>query len=314
MNKSVYGYINLMLCVLLWAFVPVVTKKTLVELDHLQFLLYSTIFSLLIIGVFFIKQKKYKLIKVYKPKSLLNMLFLGMLGNYFYYVFLYAAIDHTTASEGFILAYTWPMLVLILSFVILKEKVTAKKILGVITSFVGIIIITTKGDITGFTFTSVYGDALALIGAFTFALFSVLGKKNTYDRIFSVFMYYVAALIFIVPTVFFASSFVLPSKDIIIWVLINGFFVNGISYLFWFNALDRVKTQMISSLLYLTPFVSLIYIKIFLDEPILISAIIGLCIIVIGVVSQYISLKKRKNKPMNIHENIHGTLNRDTSI
>jgi len=37
----------------------------------------------------------------------------------------------TPASEGFILAYTWPILVLILSFVILKDKVTMQKFAGI---------------------------------------------------------------------------------------------------------------------------------------------------------------------------------------
>jgi hypothetical protein len=42
----------------------------------------------------------------------------------------------------------------------------------------------------------------------------------------------------------------------------------------------------------LTQFVSLIYISIFLDEKILISSVVGLTIIVVGVLSQYIKLNK----------------------
>jgi len=39
------------------------------------------------------------------------------------------------AQEGFILAYTWPIWVLLLAFVILKEQVTLKKILAILISF-----------------------------------------------------------------------------------------------------------------------------------------------------------------------------------
>ncbi|WP_414648747.1 hypothetical protein [Clostridium sp.] len=51
---------------------------------------------------------------------------------------------------------------------------------------------------------------------------------------------------------------------------------------------------MVSNLLYLTPFISLIYISIFLNERILISAVVGIVVMVLGVLSQYIKINKYK--------------------
>lgn len=287
-NKRKNAYFNLALCILLWASIPVATKKILVELDNLQTLFYSTVFSLLVMGILMIVQKKKKELKKYSIRQYSIMFFLGFLGNYLYYILLYGAIDKTTASEGFILAYTWPMLVLVLSFIILKEKVTLKKLVGVFISFFGIIIITTNGNITKFNLTNLYGDVLALSGAIVFALFSVLGKKYNFDKTISVFIYFLCALIFLIPTVLNFSGLVLPSSNVWIWIIYNGVFVNGVSYIFWFKALEGGETAIISNILYLTPFVSLIYISIFLDEKILMSSVIGLVVIVFGVVLQYI--------------------------
>ncbi|GAA0178832.1 DMT family transporter [Clostridium sediminicola] len=287
-NKRRNAYLNLFLCILLWASIPVATKKILVELDNLQTLFYSTVFSLLVMGILMIVQKKKKELKKYSIRQYSIMFFLGFLGNYLYYILLYGAIDKTTASEGFILAYTWPMLVLVLSFIILKEKVTLKKVVGVLISFFGIIIITTNGNITKFNLTNLYGDILALSGAIVFALFSVLGKKYNFDKTISVFIYFLSALIFLIPTVLNFSGLVLPSSNVWIWIIYNGVFVNGVSYIFWFKALEGGETAIISNVLYLTPFVSLIYISIFLDEKILMSSVIGLVVIVFGVVLQYI--------------------------
>ncbi|PAB60099.1 DMT family transporter [Anaeromicrobium sediminis] len=290
-SKRFSAYFNLALCILLWASIPVATKKILVELDNLQTLFYSTILSTLVLGILLILQKKTKDLKKYNKNEYTKMFSLGFLGNYLYYVLLYGALERTTASEGFILAYTWPMLVLVLSFIILKEKVTAKKIVGVFISFIGIIIITTKGDIIDFNLTSLSGDILAITGAFVFALFSVLGKKYNFDKTISVFIYFLSALIFLIPTVAIFSKFVLPSSKVLIWIIYNGVFVNGISYIFWFKALENGETHVISNLLYLTPFVSLVYISIFLDEKILISSIVGLIVIIFGVLSQYFNIK-----------------------
>lgn len=291
-SKRFSAYFNLSLCILLWASIPVVTKKILVELDNLQMLFYSTILSTLVLGILVIFQKKVRDFKEYDRKQYGAMFMLGFLGNYLYYVFLYGALKRTTASEGFILAYTWPILVLILSFVILKEDVTLKKIVGILISFTGIIIITTKGSMLELNLTSLTGDVLALCGALVFALFSVLGKKYNFDKTISVFIYFFIASIFIVPTVLIFSEFVLPSTKVLPWIIYNGIFVNGISYIFWFKALEHGETHIISNLLYLTPFISLIYISIFLNEKILLSSVIGLVVIVSGVLSQYIKSKR----------------------
>jgi len=64
----------------------------------------------------------------------------------------------------------------------LKEQVTSKKILAILISFIGIIIIVTQGKIFSFALTNLSGDLLAISGAFVFALFSILGKKHHYDK------------------------------------------------------------------------------------------------------------------------------------
>lgn len=291
-TRKFNAYFNLVLCVLLWAFIPIATKKILVELDNLQTLLYSTLLSTLVLGILLLFQKKIKDLKKYNLRDYLAMLFLGFLGNYLYYVFVYGAFSKTTASEGFILVYTWPIMVLLLSFIILKDKVTIQKIAGILISFFGIIVITTKGDITSFNLTNLQGSILALCGALVFALFSVLGKKFSFDKTISVFIYFLSALIFIVPTVLVFSKITIPSFEVWLWIIFNGVLINGVSYIFWFKALEDGETHIISNLLYFTPFISLIYISIFLDEQILISAVIGLIVIVGGVLSQYLKIKK----------------------
>jgi len=296
MKKIIKGkaYLNLALCILLWAAIPVVTKMSLEELDNFQVLFYSTVFSTIIMGVLVIIQKKQYLLRSFTKDDYSKILPLGFLGNCLYYVFLYGAFEHTSASEGFILAYSWPMLVLVLSFVILKEAVTFKKIMGVLVSFIGIMVITSKGDIAALSFTSNVGNLMSLVAAFIFALFSVLGKKHNYDQTVSVFLYFLSALICLLPIMMALSSFVIPSLKVLPWLMINGFFINGISYVFWFKALEDGETHIISNLLYLTPFVSLIYIAIVLKEEILMSSVVGLMVIVGGVLLQYAKPEKMR--------------------
>lgn len=258
-------------------------------------LFYSTIFSCIVMCGIVLFEKKTRVLTSYSISDYTKTGVLGFLGTYLYYVLLYAALALTSASEGFILAYTWPMLVIIIAFPLLRERLTIKKICSILMSFFGIVVIVTHGSIFALSFTSLQGDILALGGAGVFALFSVLGKKYQYDQVVSVFIYFVTALVFITPTLFLFSSLKIPSFHVWLWLLLNGFLVNGISYIFWFKALEYGDTSVISNALYLTPFLSLVYIALFLGEKILISSIVGLVIIVTGIILQSVSLRQKKS-------------------
>ena len=185
------------------------------------------------------------------------------------------------------------MLVILLAFPLLRERLTLKKLCSLFISFLGIVVIVTHGRLFTLSLTSLQGDMLALGGAAVFALFSVLGKKYRYDQVVSVFIYFVTALVFIIPTLFFLSSLKIPSWHIWLWLLLNGLVVNGISYIFWLKALEYGDTSVISNALYVTPFLSLVSITLFLGEPILLSSRVGLIIIVVGIVLQSVNLRQK---------------------
>src|SRR2546421_1935872 len=293
LNKTARSFFYLGLCILSWGLIPVVTKNILVELNSLQMLFYSTIFSCVVMYCIVLFEKKTHVLKTYTVSDYTKIGMLGFLGTYVYYVLLYAALALTSASEGFILASTWPMLVILLAFPFLREKLTIKKLCSIFISFVGIVVIVTHGSFFTLSFTSLQGDLLALGGAGVFALFSVLGKKYHYDQVASVFLYFVTALVCIIPTLVLFSFLKMPSWHVWLWLFLNGFLVNGVSYIFWLKALEYGGTSVTSNALYLTPFLSLVYIALFLGEQILLSSLVGLLIIVVGIVLQSVNLHQR---------------------
>src|SRR6266516_3091679 len=256
-------------------------------------LFYSTVFSCMVMGGLVLFHKKISVLVTYSIRDYAKVGVLGFLGTYVYYVLLYAALALTSASEGFILAYTWPMLVILLAFPFLREKLTVKKLCSIFISFLGIVVIVTHGSLFTLSLTSLQGDILALGGASVFALFSVLGKKYQYDQVVSVLMYFVTALVFITPTLFLFSSLKILSLHIWLWLFLNGFVVNGVSYIFWLKALEYGDTSVTSNALYLTPFLSLVSIALFLGERILLSSRVGLIIIVVGIVLQSVNQHRK---------------------
>ena len=279
--KKAYG--SLSVCILMWAFIPVISKWILRDMNQYQMLYYSTLVSFIVMGIILLWERKTHLIKQTSIKKYIQLSGLGLMGCMLYYVFLYGALKLTTASEGFILAYTWPMQVLILSFMFREEKPTFLKVIGVVMGFIGIVIINTKGNFGHIEFTSMTGNMLAVAGAFIFALYSVLAKRVKVDRTFAVFIYFMVASVGMTIWVSLRGELRPPEGVNWIWIVINGSVINGVSYLFWFYSLQHGKTHIITNVLYLTPFVSLIYIAFFLKEPIHVSAVLGLLAIVGGL-------------------------------
>ena len=286
MTLRAQSYLNLGLCILLWASIPVASKKILAELTNLQMLFWSTIFSVIALGALVISQRKVATLSSYLLRDFMRLSWLGFLGGFLYYILLYGAFARTSAAEGFILAYTWPILISLLAVPFLGERLTSGRFLAVATSFGGVVVIVTRGRLLELSVTSLPGNLLALCGALVFAFFSVQGKRVTHDLTIAAFIYFVTALICAAVAIGFVGVSPLPSAPVWGWLLYNGLLVNGISYLFWFKALEHGDTFIVSNLLYLTPALSLLFVRLLLDEPIHASAVLGLLLIVGGILLQ----------------------------
>ena len=285
-SREIISYIYLALCILIRAMLPVVSKKMLVELDNVQILFYSTILSSFVMALILLFEKKITVFKKYSINDYLIMCFLGIFGAYLFYILLYQAFALTTAQEGFILNFTWPIMIVVLSFLILKETITLRKIIAILISFLGVVVIVTKGNLFSLKFTSLSGDILALGAAFSFAIFSVLGKRYIFDKTISMFIFSLSGLVFATLTLFILSTFKIPSMTVLPWLIYNGVFINGLSFLFWLKSVEHGDINLLSNIAYVTPFISLIYILIFLKEEILLSSVIGLIIIISGIFVQ----------------------------
>ncbi len=296
MNKTkIRAYVYVILCIVSWALIPVCSKKVLIGMNNFAMLLFSNFISFITLGIYITFEKKWGVLKRYATKDYLYMSFLGILGSFVYYILLYGAFSMATAQEVFIINYLWPVLVVIFAVFILNEQLTPVKIISILISFTGVVIIVTKGNMLSISFGSIKGDIMAFFGAVSFSLFSVLGKRVKYDDTIAVFVYFLAA--FIVSLAFTPfSSIEKVNVSIVVWLVINGVFANGISYIFWFYALKKGNIHIVSNAVYLTPFVALLFISLFLKEKIYTYSLVALTFIISGILLQVSSHALAKTK------------------
>ena len=225
---------------------------------------------------------------------------LGLVGIFGYNLFHYMAIDRLPAQEALIINYLWPIMTVLFACVFLRERMTARKVAALALSFLGVVIVTTKGDLLHVQFQSLTGVFFALIAAVAYGLFSVLQKKAGYDPTFSTMIYYSITFLCAGAYLLLRQDF-LPLTQLeplqlagLAWL---GIFTSAIAYTSWATALKKGSTARISNLAFITPFLSLIYIYLMLREEISPYSVAGLLVIVLGIFVQMGGSKKPERAP-----------------
>jgi len=267
MSPKLKAIIYVLICVTFWALIPVVSKLGQSSLNNHQFLFWSSLCSLITFLILLIYTKKISAFKELSIKKWIQSITLGFIGTYLYYILLYYGYANANGLEVLIIQYFWPIFVILLSVILLKEKINIKKIAALIFGFSGVLLILSKGNLKDLHFDNLTINLIVLLAAFSAGLFSVLSKKIEIDTIVLVSIYFLVATISSFISMLFLSNFKLPSQETIVPILINGILVNGISYLLWIKALREVDASFIAPYIFLTPVLSAILLVVFFKEP-----------------------------------------------
>jgi drug/metabolite transporter (DMT)-like permease len=203
------------------------------------------------------------------------------------YVYLKAPIQNLSA-----IAAICPFFVLILSYFILREKITRTKIITLLIAIVGLLIIN-PFKVGGETL--VYG--LALFLAVLDAMIIVLMRKeNANHAIGDTFWFFFFASIFLLP---FPIIFGLGKLSI--YVFIIGLASTGLGYFFYNLGLEKLEAEVATIIATITiPIVSVVLAVIILSEKLNPPVLIGGAILIASGV--YLETHNKTLKAKGIHK------------
>lgn len=282
MRARTLGILYVLICVALWALIPVVAKLGQTTLDHHQFLFWSSLVSFGVLLGTTAALGKVGSIARYRLRDWVSVVLLGLLGTYVYYLLLYFGYAHARGLEVLVLQYSWPIFIVLLSAVILKERLTLRKAGAVALGFVGVAIVLTKGNVRDIRLDNYFVDGLVLAGAAGFALFSVLSKRIRLEPVGVISVYFLAATIASFFSMVLMSELAWPTMQSLLPILLNGILVNGYSYVFWIVALRKTDASFLAPLVFLTPVLSAVYLVVFFREPFVWAYGLGLVSVVAG--------------------------------
>lgn len=280
--------------VLLWSTVATAFKIALRETDVYQLLFYSSLTAFIVLVFIFLVEKRSAELKVLSLNSIKMSALRGFLNPFLYYLILFEAYDILPAQEAMSLNYIWPIVLVLLAAPILKQKINLFGFFGIVISFIGVIFIATKGHFTTLAFENLRGDLLAISSSVVWALFWLSNMKSKESETTKLMLSFGFGVVFTLPLVIIFSDFSLPSFTSSIAIIYVGIAEMGLTFYLWLNALKHSeRTDQVSRLIYLSPFLSLIFISIILHEKIGIFTFIGLTLIIIGIL-----IKDRKTKSL----------------
>jgi len=293
MEKQKRAYLYAAAAVLFWSTIASAFKISLpyysdvLDLSILHLLFYASLISTIALFLYLLFLKKLNLLKTFSKKDYLHSALLGFLNPFLYYVILLKAYSILRAQEAVTINFIWPIMLVLLSIPLLKQKIKLKSILAITASFFGVYIIATRGNILGFKFTNPGGVLLALGSTIIWALFWIYNVRDKHDEAVRLFLNFMFGSIFIFVSILIFAKVEIPDLKGILGAAYIGLFEMGITFLLWLKALKLSKTTAhVASLVYLAPFFSLVVISFVVGEEILLPTVIGLIFIIGGIILQ----------------------------
>ncbi|SDL12697.1 Permease of the drug/metabolite transporter (DMT) superfamily [Maridesulfovibrio ferrireducens] len=281
------AYIYGLAAVLIWSTVASAFKIALSYMDPLQLLFYAVVFSTLTLLILLIVQGKIGQVAQMSMPNILKCALPGILNPFLYYIVLFKAYDLLPAQEAQPLNYTWAITLSLLSIPLLGQKLNARELIAIFTSYLGVVVISTHGNLLDIQFSNGFGVFLALFSTIIWALYWIYNTKSKTDPLIELFLNFCLGLPLVTIAMLIFSGpppFELPAVLSAAYV---GLFEMGITFALWLKALKLTeKTAKISNLIFLSPFLSLVLIHFILGEEILPSTLVGLLFIVGGNIIQ----------------------------
>lgn len=235
-------------------------------------------------GVFlllFVAVKRRKLAKIEKKQLALLILSGAIIG--IDWIFLFEAYNYTSVAVATMCFYMQPTIVILLSPIFFREKLSAKKWLCVFAAIVGMVFVSgvAEGGLPGAQDTK--GIAFGLAAAALYAATVIINKKTEVEDAYekTIIQLFSAAAV-LIPYLLLTEDFSAVALDTrtVILVLVVGLVHSGIAYALYFGNVNKLPAQSVAVLSYIDPVSSLFFSALVLHERLTALGVFGAALII----------------------------------
>ena len=230
----------------------------------------------------FLRLKKRKAEGRLPRRTLLGLIVSGALIG-INWILLFEAYNHTTVAVATLCYYMQPTIVMLLSPLVFREKLTAKKAACAAVAILGMVLVSGVAGGSGTQGSSFRGVLLGLGAAVFYSAVVIMNNmiagvdpwRKTYIQLLSAGLVMVPYLLLtggVDPGSFTPLTVVL--------LLVVGIVHTGIAYVLYFGSMDGLRVQSVAILSYIDPVSALLFSAILLQEPLSLLNIVGAVMII----------------------------------
>lgn len=225
--------------------------------------------------------------------TITRCLALGFLNPALFYWVLFTAYDLLPAQDAMAINYTWGLTLPFIAACFSRSFPSVIEVCLALLSYVGILIIVTDGNFTGFEFENLIGVILAIGSTVLWGLSWVINtrtvERDQVDPELALLINFSMAVPVLWIILISTGSLPHLTGGAILGGIYVGLFEMGLAFVLWMKAMQLTDTPIrVSSLIFLAPPLSLVFIATVLGEPVATSTLTGLVFILAGLAGQQI--------------------------
>jgi len=288
-TKINFAYIFLFLSVLFWSGNFIVGKfASYYHIPPFSLNFYRWFFAWIILAPFTLPEIIEK--KNYIKDNYKLFIVLGITSVTIFNSIVYYSLNFTQVISGVLMISTIPVMIMFISSILKIEKTNIFQILGVIFSFIGVILIITKADLEllkNLDFNK--GDLTMVMAMFSWAIYSALLKKKKHELSQLTLLQVIISfgLIFLIPVyiIEFKMGYLIKLNTSFILVLAYVVLFPGLaSFIFWIKGISLIGPNRSGVFLHLMPILSAIMAMIMFDEKFMFYHFLGAIFILTGII------------------------------
>ena len=266
------AYLLLVLTALFWSGTTIVGRAATGEIPPftLTFWRWTTAFLVFIPFAF----RSYWAQRAIYRKYWLRMVGFSFFGIVGFTIPFFLGLQHTTAINGSLLQAAGPVIIVLISLIVLRLRLSCSEIVGTVLAIVGSSLIVLHGDIAEISRLAFgLGDVFIVLSMLSWAIYTVFlkWKPDGLDALSFIFVLSGLSLPMLLPFYLWELShgqIFTPSPANIGLILYTSIFASVIAYLFWNKSVEAVGPNVAGFSHYLIPVFGTIMSVIILDEVI----------------------------------------------
>ena len=199
------------------------------------------------------------------------------------WMLLFEAYNYTTVATATMCYYMQPTIVILLSPLVFRERLTRKKLFCALTAIVGMVFVSGILDGNSLQLRDIKGVLFGLGAAVLYATVVILNKKVTLENVYEkTIIQLVAAAVIMIPYLLLTEDFaaVTVNATAVGMVLFVGIVHTGIAYALYFGSMENLKAQSIAVMSYIDPVFALLLSAAVLHEKLSLFGIVGAVLII----------------------------------